>query len=130
MDLTPRTFALATGAAARLWRLLAIDDAGQPVRDLRDRALLAYLGRARDVPRAEARVQTVLDGWKCPYCLGWWISAGVFASGAAAGRTRAWQFTAGALALNYVQASLNAWLDVAPREDEDEDEETPDEQQA
>lgn len=54
---SPWEFALLTGAAYRLWRLIAEDDITKPLRDKLQRT-----GWARDLT-------------ECPWCLGSWIAA-------------------------------------------------------
>lgn len=66
----PFLFLLATGAAYRLWRLVALDDL-PGWRDLLDRAELAVTRRAGDRWAA---------GLACPWCSGWWCTVVVFAA--------------------------------------------------
>lgn len=89
-------------AGARLWRLFAVDAAGWPLRSL-------YFGL---IPNKWFGVAA--DGANCPFCMGFWITSAVFASGLAWSDTWGWKLVAGVFAANYIGAQLNAWLDNKP----------------
>lgn len=111
-------FALAVGASARLSRLVITDDLGQwwikqPIDDAMDR----YAANERLLYGHEALEPwwwKYRSGLDCPFCVGFWLGAGVLVTGAvAASHPRArslWRFGAGALALNYVAAHLGSRL--------------------
>lgn len=107
------TAALALGASLRLTRLIVTDDLGQWwVKDpLRNYVL-------QRIPTEQA--EDYLDGLDCPFCVGFWIGAGVLASAALLGERRSWRFVAGALTLNYVAAHLGARLGDTASEDSDD----------
>lgn len=92
-------------AGARLWRLVAIDDAGSPLRTM-------YYGVIPN--RWFGWAESLLN---CPFCAGFWITSVVFALGLAWGDNWPWQLIAGVFAANYVGAQLNAWLDIVPLEE-------------
>lgn len=90
-------------AAARLWRLIAVDAIADPLR----RRLRVEIA---DAPKQWRDTLSYLI--QCPFCAGFWISGMVLASALAWSDTVLWQLVAGTCAVNYVQAHLNAWLDV------------------
>lgn len=94
---------LIAGAAARLTRLVVIDDAGEPIRStLR---CVASHARGSDL------LVIVDDGLRCPYCVSVWVSAGVVGSYAAWGQRGWWRVAAGALATSYAAGHAVAHLD-------------------
>lgn len=105
MELSILDAVLLVGLAARLTRLVVVDDAGQPVRIAAVR-MSAALARDRDrgVDFGERLVS-------CPFCVGFWLSVVGVVSWLLAGDTLAWQAVALVFALNYVHAHLNAALD-------------------
>jgi hypothetical protein len=100
--MTALTLLLVALAAARCWRLLAVDDIGDPIR----------VGMSRATERLPDRLRTSLQvGWFCPFCLGYWISLGWVGSALAWGDHWAWQLAAGSLAVSYVVGHVGARLD-------------------
>lgn len=100
-------------AGARMWRLLAVDDAGQPVRT----AVWNLTNRLRgDKPSSlNSRIaESVWVGWTCPFCLGFWATAAFVGSGMLWADGWGWQLVAGCFAASYVAGQLAAWLDVRP----------------
>lgn len=91
-------------ATARIFRLLTVDDIAWPIR----KRVLALVD---DEPKR------LRDGFHdmffCPFCAGFWLGLGVLASALAWSDTIVWQILAIGFAANYVQAHLNARLDVA-----------------
>lgn len=132
------TVLLAAGASARLSRLVITDKIGRWwIHEPIDRAMAAYADR--EVAQADADERDVRvpwwwryrDGLDCPFCVGFWLTAAVVVTGAAAdrapGRARtAWRLGAGVLAANYVVAHIGARLgdfeDQHDETDETEDE--------
>lgn len=108
--------ALAVGASARLSRLVITDDIGRWwVKEPVDRAMDAYAEReiwasanVGQDPR-EPWWWKYRSGLDCPFCVGFWLGAGVLASRAVLPE-KVWRFGAGALALNYVAAHLGSRL--------------------
>lgn len=90
--------ALVVGSTMRLTRLITADELGGWV--IREPA-------QRWAWRHEADHE---DGWRhrltsglaCPFCVGFWVGAGVLAAQAICGRSPAWRFALAALALNEV----------------------------
>lgn len=108
--------ALALGAAARLSRLVITDDIGQWwVKDPIDRAMDAYAEHAEHEPWW----WKYRSGLECPFCVGFWLGAGVLVSRAVLPKPL-WRLGAGALALNYVASHLGSRLGDFDTEDEDE----------
>lgn len=95
--------ALVLGAAARLTRLVVLDDAGEPIR--------STLRCAASHARGGDLLVIVDDGLRCPYCVAVWVSAGVVGSYAAWGQRGWWQTVAGALATSYAAGHAVARLD-------------------
>ena len=100
---------LAVGLSARLTRLVMVDDAGVMVR-----RPLMWLA---DTVAGDGGLRFVLSLLNCPFCIGFWVSVAVVASWALVGHTVGWQLVAGAFTLNYVQAHLNALLDLGETDD-------------
>ena len=108
--------ALAVGASARLSRLVITDDIGRWwVKEPVDRAMDAYAEReiwasanVGQDPR-EPWWWKYRSGLDCPFCVGFWLGAGVLASRAVLPE-KVWRFGSGALALNYVAAHLGSRL--------------------
>ena len=98
---------LLVGFAARLTRLVAVDDAGHPFR-----WVTFKLWPNRHIDKA-------VELLGCPFCIGFWLSALVVASWVLVGHTVAWQLVAGVFTLNYVHAHLNARLDLGADDDDD-----------
>lgn len=109
--------ALIVGATMRLTRLVVTDDLGQWwIKDPLDRLAHGHTDvttRESTTGESSYEVHTVpkwhkyLGGLECPYCVGFWVGAGVLASHAIAKRTGllgAWRFAAGAFTLNEVAA--------------------------
>lgn len=103
----------------RLTRAVVTDDIGQWwVKDPLDRWMhghKAVTSEESTTGESSYEVHTLaswhkyLSGLECPYCIGFWIGAGVMASHALAKRTGLlgpWRFVAGALALNEVAAHV------------------------
>lgn len=86
---------LAALAAARTFRLLAVDSITEPLRTL------VYRGPAW---------LTLL--WACPFCLGWWVTLGWVLTGYLWAGTMAWTVLAGSLAASYLSGHLNSRLDT------------------
>lgn len=127
--------ALATLATARLSRLVITDKLGhwwiqEPVA----RAMSDYA--AHEIARAAEEDRDPVEpawwryeqGLQCPWCVGFWLGAGVLTAGAIATRRpgiarTAWRLGAGSLALNYVTAHLGSHLgdfdtdDIDPEDD-------------
>ena len=63
-------------------------------------------------------LQKLASGLDCPFCVGFWIGAGVLAADRLASQERVldkpWRFAKAALALNYVTAHLGARLGDTP----------------
>lgn len=101
LDMTLSDKALILGATMRLTRLVVADDLGQWwVKDPIDR--LHHEGKLHVDHK-------YLGGLECPFCVGYWIGAGVLVSYHLAPR-RAWRFVAASLTLNEVAAHLGARL--------------------
>lgn len=118
--------ALVIGASARLTRFVITDDLGEtlvrlPVENLLDRIDNPVLTEERLTQR-QRFVRAISEGLDCPYCVGFWLGAGVLASEVLT-RNRlttraAWRFVAGSLALNYVVGHLFELLDSGGESDD------------
>jgi hypothetical protein len=104
MEPTLLELVLMVGFAARLTRLVAVDDAGVLVRTPMLILAAAALGRDRGTDWALRLLQ-------CPFCVGFWLSALVVGSWALAGTQPVWVAVAGVFTLNYVHGHLNRVLD-------------------
>lgn len=82
-------------AGARTWRLLVLDEIGEPVRKV--------FAHAPD---------WMQRGYWCPFCGGYWLTAAWLASGLEWGDHRIWQLLAGSLALNYAFGHANSFLEA------------------
>jgi thiosulfate reductase cytochrome b subunit len=103
-------FILAGLAAARTWRLLAVDGAGQPARGLWHRLALKVHGDSM-AGRRYRIANSMLEGFYCPFCLGFWLTAAWVGTGLAWHDTWPWQLAAGSFALSYVAGHLGAHFD-------------------
>lgn len=94
--------ALVAGATLRLTRLIATDDAGKVIRD--PARWWATPPEHTGFPEAYEWRSTLVDGLECPFCVGYWLGAGVLISWAVAQRHpltyKAWRLAAASLALN------------------------------
>lgn len=98
---------LLLGAAARLTRLVTVDDLGamlvrEPVHELAHR---------RGTPTA----RRLAEGVECPFCVGQWITLAVLGSYSLSRRRpatlAAWRFVASGLTVNYLTAHLSSRID-------------------
>ena len=105
MDLSLLDIVLLVGLAARLTRLAVVDTIAEGPRILAVR----IAGRAGNRP-----ARWIVALLQCPYCIGFWLSAGVVGSWFAWGHTVGWQAVAGVFTLSYVAGHLVARLDVDP----------------
>lgn len=106
---------LTLGATMRLTRLIVADDIGQWwVKEPIDRAAAKWWEHQCEVYGDYTPPQPwwwkYRSGLDCPFCVGFWIGAGVLASEQVWGESRWWRFLAGALTLNEVAAHLGAYL--------------------
>lgn len=119
--MTPIRAALLTLTAARLTRLVVWDEIGQWwIKDPIDRAagqwwhdktteaLQTADGHVgvREVEPEQPWWWKYRSGLDCPYCVGFWLGAGVLALDAAAGEHPVWRLTRDALAMNMVVAPV------------------------
>ena len=117
--MTPARALLLTLAAARLTRLVVWDEIGQWwIKDPIDRAAEQWYAEQTEALH-NLSGEIVREGepeqpwwWKyrsgldCPYCVGFWLGAGVLAIDAAAGEHPVWRLTRDALAMNMVVAPV------------------------
>lgn len=94
---------LALLAGARTWALLTQDDITIRARD--------WLHNRQGFWTEEGAPSWWQEGFNCPFCFGFWITAGWIATGYFWGSSWFWLIPAGAFAANYIQAHLNARLD-------------------
>ena len=118
--LTFWTVLLAAGLTARLTRLVMVDDVGLWF----IRGPLASWA-VRHTPK-QGGVQwgwrmMLTSGLACPFCVGFWIGAGVLGSLALlggfdshTGGATVWRWVAGVFTLNYVVAHIGSRLDSEP----------------
>lgn len=125
MDL--KTLALMGGATARLTRFVTTDSLGEWwIKEPIDRAMNDYAERASQQARfgSGARDGSEVqepwwwkyrEGLDCPWCVGFWIGAGVLVAERATRKHRVsretFRLAAGALALNLVTAPIVAGLE-------------------
>lgn len=123
--MTVMMWVLAALAAARTWRLLAVDDAGSLVRRWFDalvwritpqeaKGIMRSVRRknvSRVVWRRYSIAKSLGEGWDCPHCLGFWLAAAWVATGLVWSDSWPWQLAAGSFALSYVVGHLGASLD-------------------
>jgi hypothetical protein len=95
---------LLVGLTARLTRLVTVDTIARPAVE---RAVYE-VGRRRH--NAGWWLGQLLD---CPFCIGFWLSAGVVGSWLLWGGTVVWQAVAAVFTLSYVAGHLVAALDFA-----------------
>ena len=107
MDLSLLDIVLLVGFASRLTRLAVVDSIAEGPRILAVR----IAGRMGDRP-----ARWILALLQCPYCIGFWLSAGVVGTWIAWGGTLAWQAVAAAFTLSYVAGHLVARLDLDSEE--------------
>lgn len=105
---------LAGLAAARCFRVFAVDGIGQPVRDRFDNTMVRFSKRA---PRLAGSLH---EGAYCAFCFPFWITLFWVGTGLAWHDTWPWQLIAGALGVSYVVSHVLAALD-ADAVDKDED---------
>jgi hypothetical protein len=91
---TALTLALCLGASLRLWRVFEIDVIGQPLRKLADKT----------PPK-------VGDFLACIWCLGFYISAAVVASGYYWGEQAWWIILSASLSVSYLVGQLHPRLE-------------------
>jgi hypothetical protein len=88
--MTALTLALCLGASLRLWRVFEIDVVGQPLRKLADKT----------PPK-------VGDFLACIWCLGFWLSLAVVASGYYWGDTAPWLVLSGSLSISWLLGQIH-----------------------
>lgn len=91
------TWLLCLGATLRLWRVYEVDQIGEPLRKLADKAP---------------------DGWaatlvSCVFCLGYWLSLCVVISGLLWGEMLWWMALSGSLSISWLLGQIH------PRVEED-----------
>lgn len=96
----------------RLTRLIIADELGGWV--LREPA--EQWAWKREADSAGWRTKLV-DGLSCPFCVGFWVGAGVLGGQAVLGRSPAWRFLLTALALNEVAGRFTLVEDYGERHD-------------
>ena len=101
---------LAGLAAARSWRLLNTDGAGAPVRNIFHRVVVR-ISNSRDSGIRYRIANSLLEGFYCPFCLGFWLTTAWVGTGLAWHDTWAWQLAAGSFAVSYVVGHLGARYD-------------------
>lgn len=114
-----RTFDALLGAvaAARLSRVATTDDAGLLVRVPAQRwaARHEHGDQGIDNWGAVGWRTHLVGGLECPFCVGFWLGAGVVVSYAAVRDTpralAVWRIIAGSLALNYVVGHVSSRID-------------------
>lgn len=120
MNRTPLNIALAAAATLRLTRFVTTDTLGEWVlvrrlKDWGERHETLHLGRQPEEDHEPESWQgRLVTGLDCPFCVGFWIGAGVLASWVAVRDTRLegpWRFVTGALALNYAVGHISARAD-------------------
>lgn len=95
--------ALTLAAAARVTRLVTVDDLGEwwikePVRS--------------KAAQLDPRWDKYVDGLDCSFCVGFWATTAVMGAGAALRWNKVWQFGAGVFAASYVVAHVSSRLDA------------------
>jgi hypothetical protein len=105
---------LAGLAAARCFRVFAVDGIGEPLRTGFDNAMLRFSKRTPKL------AESVHEGAYCVYCFPFWITLFWVGTGLAWHDTWPWQLAAGALGVSYVVSHALAILD-AENVDKDED---------
>lgn len=129
----PLTTVLTLGATLRLTRLIVTDDLGQWwVKDPIDQAAARWWEHRVELHHPYEPEQPwwwkYRSGLDCPWCVGFWVAAGVLGSAALAGEKRTWRYVTGALTLNYVAATLASAVEsdgsLAPRAPEESHDDT------
>lgn len=117
------TTAVAALAAARLTRLVTTDALGERyVQEPADALLASKFTRVSDTrdpltgrmvkhTDVDERAEFLRDGLYCPFCVGFWLGAGVLATAPVWTRHRLPRLAVQALALNYVVGHVNARVD-------------------
>lgn len=103
-------------AGARMWRLTAVDEAGQPFRTMVWNFTNRLQGSSARGKRSlgDKVADSVWAGITCPFCWGFWLTSAFVASGLLWSDGWGWQLVAGCFAASYVSGQLAAWLDVVP----------------
>lgn len=114
--MTPLMWLLAGLAAARTFRLFAVDGIGKPVRWRFHHAMekLAGPGSWQATPRHPRRTRLAImltDGAFCTACFPYWITLFWVATGLAWSDTWPWQLLAGSLGVSYVASHVLAKLE-------------------
>lgn len=112
------TLLLVAGFTARLTRLVIVDDVG--LWFLRGPAYM-WADRHEGGRRVPGWRTKLVSGLDCPFCVGFWLGAGVLASIAVVGGldshgtwAAVWRWVAGVFTLNYVVAHIGSRLDTEP----------------
>lgn len=129
--MTPFRALLLTLATARLTRLVVWDEIGQWwIKDPIDRAAEQWwhdrMTEALQTADGHVGVREIepeqpwwwkyRSGLDCPYCVGFWLGAGVLALDAAAGESPVWRLTRDALAMNMIVAPALSALESSREE--------------
>lgn len=110
------------GATLRLTRLVVTDDLGdwtiyRPAERWairHDGSQLEYEDHRPALDETAGWRSKLVSGLSCPFCVGFWIGAGVLAADAVTAGTRlerGWRFAKAALTLNYATAHVGSRLD-------------------
>lgn len=123
------------GAAARLTRLVVVDDIGQWwIKEPVDAAMQRYADAEIERAAAQGREPRTpwwwkyRDGLECKWCAGFWVCAGTLAGEHLTRDTPLrplWRFTTAALALNYLTANLAIIEDAGMIAADEANEESP-----
>lgn len=109
---------LVVGATMRLTRLITADElGGWVIRQPSER--WAW----RKEPGQNGWRHKLVSGLGCPFCVGFWVGAGVLAADIFCSRSPAWRFTLTALALNELAGRftlVEEWAEGPPMRESDD----------
>lgn len=101
-------FVISGLAGARTWRVLAVDDIGEPFRNAFSKAMV----QLRRLPGGKRAANSLIKGYYCPHCAPFWLVMAWLGAGLAWGDGWGYQLAAGSMGVSYVASHTLSRLDA------------------